>query len=108
MGLRRRPAGTTQLRCDTCGQPAVWRNRVVSTCCLLGEVLCDTCEDKGQYTQWWSQNDNFWRELAADGSWLLRELKSLPGRARILGRQQGPRLKPDIGWTRKTTSDETP
>jgi hypothetical protein len=108
MGLRRRPADARQLRCDNCGQPAAWRSRVVSACCLLGEALCDRCENRGQHAQWWAQDDSFWRELAADASWLLRELKSLPHKVRIFGRQEGPQLKPDIGWTNKATTDEPP
>ena len=65
MGIRRRIGSesfSTQLRCDACGRPAVWRDRVITACCLYGEVLCDRCEAKRLVRQ--TQKDNFWADIA--------------------------------------------
>jgi len=70
MSLKRKPVHNQSLRCDQCGQPALWRDRVVTSCCVLGEALCNTCESKSSAAAWWSRDDNFWREVAADVVWL--------------------------------------
>ena len=62
----RRPMGSdafsTRLRCDACGRPAVWRDRVITACCLYGEALCDRCEAKR--LAWQTRTDNFWADIA--------------------------------------------
>ncbi len=74
MAIRRRPDNVTDLRCDRCGHPAAWRTRVVSSCCVLGEVLCDTCESDSDHTRWWHQNDTFWRDVVGDLVWLTKKI----------------------------------
>lgn len=78
MGLRRRSLGAVVLRCDRCGQPAIWRDRVVTSCCMLGEALCDSCESSGLHSKWWKQEDSYWRDLRDDLVWLLRLLMFTP------------------------------
>jgi hypothetical protein len=78
MSLRKKSIGAIALRCDRCGQPAAWRDRVVSSCCMLGEALCDSCENSGLYSKWWNQEDSYWRDLAEDCVWLLRLLIFIP------------------------------
>ena len=50
MNLGYRPIGPSgyveDLRCHMCGQPATWRDRVVTSCCVLGQPVCDRCEPR--------------------------------------------------------------
>lgn len=75
VNLRRRPVGPqgykTALRCDRCGQPARWCDRVVSPCCVLGEALCDRCE--ASRSQLILDQDTFWSEVRADARWLYQK-----------------------------------
>lgn len=72
----RRPLGTdtlgTQVRCDVCGRPAAWRDRVYTACCIYGEVLCDRCEGKRLARQ--AYGDDFWEDIVDFASWPFRRL----------------------------------
>jgi hypothetical protein len=75
MGIRRGIGSETfgtQLRCDVCGRPAVWRDRVTTPCCLYGEALCDRCEAKRWVRQ--ANSDEFWADVADFMSLPLRKL----------------------------------
>lgn len=70
MGIRRRIGSDTfgtQLGCDVCGRPAVWRDRVITPCCLYGEVLCDQCESKRLARL--ANADDFWAGIVDVISW---------------------------------------
>jgi len=75
MGIRRRISSDTfgtRLSCDICGRPAVWRDRVITPCCLYGEVLCDQCEGKRLARQ--ANGDDFWADIVDFISWPFRAL----------------------------------
>lgn len=76
MSIRRRTLGpgefVEQPRCDVCGKPAIWRDRVITLCCVLGEATCDECENKA--SSWQSGKEDFWGDVAGDMKWLFGKL----------------------------------
>ena len=81
MGIRRLQAGSgglgAQARCDVCGAPAQWRDRVITACCIYGESLCDRCESKRR--SWKRDEGSLLADLTDLASWLSQELAHLGG-----------------------------
>jgi len=73
---RTRPLGPDtlgkQVRCDVCGRPAAWRDRVYTACCIYGEVLCDRCEGKRLARQ--AYGDDFWEDIVDFVLWPFRRV----------------------------------
>jgi hypothetical protein len=104
MTIRRTFPNSSNSPCDQCGQPAAWRTRAISTCCVLGVALCNSCERKSRHMHWWRRNDNLWAELAGDVGWLAGKITSGLGKLR----PNRHRLEPKIGWPGNITGKNTP